>query len=108
MRLPGNSLGRSERRDAVGIGIIARRRGERDIDSGAGQINGGIEGVAAAGQREPAIGAARQFDQHFANANGAGFRLAHRRVLNSRFALISASDRLRHRAKQSDETTGLH
>jgi hypothetical protein len=75
--MPGNTFGGGKRHDALGIGIIAKRRGEGHINAGAGEINGGIERIAAAGQCEPAVGPARQFDQYLAHADGAG-PLAHR------------------------------
>ena len=59
----GNPFGGGERHDAVRIAVVAERGGERDIDAGAGEINGGIERVPAAGQPEPAVGPTRQFDQ---------------------------------------------
>ena len=50
--MSGNAFGGGERHDAVGIGIVADGGGESDVDAGARQIDGGIEGIAAAGQRE--------------------------------------------------------
>ena len=47
----GNPFGGGERHDAVRIGVVTERCGECDIDAGAGEINGGVECVAAAGQR---------------------------------------------------------
>ena len=71
--VPGNALGGGERHDAVGIGIVSERGGKTDIDAGAGEIDGGIERVAAAGEREPAVGAARQLDQTSPTQTTRGF-----------------------------------
>ena len=53
-----DALGGGERDHAVGIGIVAERGGEGDARAGAREIDGGVEGVAAAGQREAAVAAA--------------------------------------------------
>ena len=43
-----DALGRGQRDDAVGIGIVAERGRIGDVDAGARQIDRGVEGVAAA------------------------------------------------------------
>ena len=55
--------------------IVAERAGEGDGLTGAGEIDRGIEGVAAATEREAPVAAARELDSGFADADAA--RLAH-------------------------------
>jgi hypothetical protein len=65
---------------AVRMRIVADGRCEGDLDAGTGEIDRSVEGVAAAGQREPAIGAALEFDHNLADADGAealGIGLVH-------------------------------
>ena len=65
------------RQDGVRIAIVAKRTRERDIDAGARQIDSGIERIAAAGERQPPVAAARELDHDFADADDAGFLLVH-------------------------------
>ncbi len=73
-----HAFGGCERQGALGIRIVPYRGRESDIDAGAREIDGGVERIAAAGQRKRAVGPARQLDQNFADAYGAGFLLGHR------------------------------
>src|SRR4029077_15199790 len=72
-----NALGGRQIHDAVGVGIVAERRGKRHFDPGACQVARRVERIAAAGERKSAFGAARQFDEHFADANRAPLLLGH-------------------------------
>ena len=50
-----NSFGGGQRQDAVRIGIVAERAREGDVETRARQVDRGVEGVAAVGQREAAV-----------------------------------------------------
>ncbi len=59
------------------MGIVAKRRRERHVDAGAGEIDRRVEGVAAARDGEAPVGAARELDHHFPDRDDAVARLAH-------------------------------
>src|SRR5580693_5827393 len=90
-----NSFSSGERQNAFRIGIIADGGGEANVDAGAREIDRRVERVPAAGEREPAVGSALQFDQHFADTNRArsfGFLLTH--MLNLTATTMTARARL--------------
>ena len=81
---------------AVRVGIVAERRRIGDRNAGAGEIDGGVEGVAAIGEAVAAVVAARQFHHHFADRNDA------RGVVSSwlRVPFARAGPRRRHDGEQ--------
>ena len=72
-----DALGRGHRDDAVGIGIVAQRRGISHVDAGARQIDRGVERVAAARHAETAIVAAGHLDHDLADRDHALFLVGH-------------------------------
>src|SRR5262245_36165893 len=72
-----HALRRRQRTDAVREWVLAQRGGERGRNAGARQIDRGVEGVAAAPDREAAVTPARHLDQDFANGENAGLLAAH-------------------------------
>ena len=61
----------------VRVGIVAHRARVGRRDAGARQIDRGVERVAAEREAVAVVGAARELDHHFADADDAGFLLSH-------------------------------
>ena len=70
-----HAFGGGQRQDAVRERVVAERGRERGRDAGARQIDRGVEGVAAAADREAAVAAARHLDQDLADGENTGFLL---------------------------------
>jgi len=77
-------LRRRESENAVRIWIVTKRGRERHLDSGTGEIDRGVEGIAAAGQGVTAISTAREFDHHLPDGDHPGACFAHDTRLSDR------------------------
>ncbi len=71
------ALGRGERENGLGIGIIAERGRERGVDARAREVDRDVEGIAGAADAEAAVAAADEFDHRLPDRDGAGSLLAH-------------------------------
>ena len=71
------TFGRRQCEDAIGIRIVAERSRVRHLNTGAGEIDRGVEGVAAAPDSKAAVAPARHLDQDLADGENTGFLAAH-------------------------------